>query len=126
KPEVGDPPGLDAVAFDLTITEQFTGDFIDAGITFFGSSQPDYPGGQQEGLGVQFEFEQASLGDLPVGTHTITMPLLRGFHPLTGIGDLPFNDIFGALGTGVNDVIPTGFQIYINKSSTAWTGYIDN
>jgi hypothetical protein len=130
KPEVGDPPGMDAIVFDLTITQQFpsgTGNFVDAGITFFGSSQPDFPGGQLAGLGVQFQADQVSLGALAVGTHTITMPLLHAVHPLTFDANQTFNDIFGGFGTGVNDVIPTGFQIYINKSSTAaWTGYIDN
>lgn len=130
KPEVGNPPGMDAIVFDLTITQQFPTEpagFVDAGITLFGSSQPDYPEGLKEGLDVQFQLDQVSLGALPVGTHQITMPLLHGFHPLTFAANLPFNDIFGGLGTGVNDVIPTGFQIYINKSATApWTGYIDN
>ncbi|BBO31209.1 hypothetical protein [Lacipirellula parvula] len=130
KPEVGDPPGMDAIVFDLTITQQFPtelGNFVDAGITFFGSSQPDLPGGQLEGLGVQFQADQVSLGGLAPGTHTITMPLLHAVHPLTFDTNQTFNQIFGGLGTGINDVIPTGFQIYINKSSTAaWTGYIDN
>lgn len=130
KPEVGDPPGMDAIVYDLTIIQQFPtelGNFVDAGITFFGSSQPDYPGGQQQGLGVQFQFDQVPLGDLAPGTHTITMPLLKGVHPLTFESNKSFNEIFGREGTGQNDVIPTGFQIYINKSATAaWTGYIDN
>lgn len=130
KPEVGDPPGMDAVMFDLTITQQFPtelGNFVDAGITIFGSSQPDFPGGQLEGLGVQFQADQVSLGGLAVGTHTITMPLLHAVHPLTFDTNQTFNQIFGGFGTGVNDVIPTGLQIYINKSATApWTGYIDN
>lgn len=128
-PEFGDPPGLEVIVFDLTITQAFpnnTGDFVDAGITVFGSSQPDYPGGQLSGLGAQFFNNQVSLGDLAVGTHEIVMPLSSATHPLTFVNG-SFNDIFGGSGTGENDVIPTGFQIYINKSNTApWTGYFDN
>lgn len=128
-PEFGDPPGLEVIVFDLTITQAFpnnTGDFVDAGITVFGSSQPDYPGGQLSGLGAQFFNNQVPLSDLTVGTHEIVMPLSSAPHPLTFVNG-SFNDIFGGFGTGVNDVIPTGFQIYINKSNTApWTGYFDN
>ena len=129
-PEFGDPPGLEVIVFDLTITQAFpnnTGDFVDAGITVFGSSQPDYPGGQLGGLGVQFFNNQVPLSDLTVGTHEIVMPLSSATHPLTFATGKSFNDIFGGFGTGENDVIPTGFQIYINKSNTApWTGYFDN
>lgn len=128
-PNFGDPPGMDAIVFDLTITQEFPnnpGDFVDAGITVFGASQPDYPGGQLQGLGVQFLNYQVPLGDLEVGTHEIIMPLTSATHPLT-FNPGSFNDIFGGFGTGADDVIPTGFQIYINKSATApWTGYIDN
>ncbi len=128
-PEFGDPPGLEVIVFDLTITETFpnnTGDFVDAGITVFGASQPDYPGGQLQGISAQFLGNQVPLGELPVGTHEIIMPLTSATHPLTFVNG-SFNDIFGTFGTGVDDVIPTGFQIYINKTTTAaWTGYFDN
>ena len=127
--EFGDPPGVEVIVFDLTITEAFpdaAGNFVDVGITVFGSSQPDYPGGQLGGLGAQFFDNQASLSGLTVGTHEIVMPLTSAVHPLTFVPG-SFNDIFGGFGTGINDVIPTGFQIYINKSGTAaWTGYFDN
>lgn len=126
---IGDPPGMEFVLYDLTITEQFPsepGDFVDAGITIFGNSQPDYPGGQLFGLQAQFFDDQVSLGTLEVGTHEIQMNLFSAPHPLTFING-SFNEIFGTEGSGPNDMIPAGFQIYINKSSTApWTGYIDN
>lgn len=129
-PEFGDPPGLEVIVYDLTITTAFPdnpGDFVDAGITVFGASQPDYPGGQLQGLSVQFFNDQVSLGDLAVGTHEIVMPLNSATHPLTFVTGQSFNDIIGTFGSGIDDVIPTGFQIYINKSATApWTGYIDN
>ncbi len=122
----GDPPGVDLVFLDLTIQQAFPnepGDFVDAGITVFGMNQD----GSLEGLQAQFQNNQVSLGDLEVGTHQIVFELSSAVHPLTFASDQSFNDIFGVLGSGANDVIPTGFQFYINKSSTApWTGYIDN
>lgn len=126
-PDVGDPPGLEVIAFDLTITEAFPEEgFVQGGVTFFGSSQPDYPGGRLEGLAAQFFANEVPLGNLAVGTHEIQMVLSQATHPLT-FEVQSFNEIFGTFDSGVNDVIPTGFQIYINKSSTApWTGYIDN
>ena len=128
-PAIGDPPGVDFVRFDLTILEQFPtepGDFIDTSIMLFGSSQPDYPGGQLEGLQLQFFVDQVPLGDLDVGTHEVQIDLTTSTHPLT-FEDGSFNDIIGTEGSGEFDIIPTGFQIYFSKSSTApWTGYIDN
>ena len=126
---IGDPPGVDFVLLDLTLLEQFPSDppgFVDAGISIFGSSQPDYPGGRQDGLHVQFFDNQVALGDLEAGTHEIRIDLTQATHPLTfELGS--FNDIIGTFDSGPNDIIPTGFQIYINKSSTApWTGYIDD
>ncbi|MEO0477051.1 MAG: hypothetical protein AAF085_13930 [Planctomycetota bacterium] len=120
---------LESVVFDLTITEMFPEEaaFVDAGITFFGSSQPDFPGGPFEGLQVQFQADQVQLQDLQVGTHEIRIDLLSATNPLTFESGLPFNEIFGDFGSGPNDLIATGFQIYINKSADApWTGYFDN
>ncbi len=126
-PEIGDPPGMEVVVFDLTITEAFPAIcFVDAGITVFGATQSDYPGGQLAGLQAQFFGNQFSLGDLPPGTHEVQMELTSAVHPLT-FQLASFNDIFGVEGSGPNDIIPSGFQIYINKSTQApWTGYIDN
>ncbi len=55
-PAFGNPPGVDHILFDLTIApgEEFTGGFGIIGVTIFGASQPDYPGGQQFGLQAQF------------------------------------------------------------------------
>ena len=120
-PAIGDPPGVDFVLFDVTSLDAFPVDppgFVDVGITMFGSSQPDYPGGQQEGLQVQFFLDQVSLGDLEVGTHEIRIDLTEATHPLT-FEPGSFNDIIGTFGSGPNDIIPTGFRIYINKSGTA-------
>jgi len=125
-PEIGDPPGLDAVIFDLTLTAPFPEEgFVNAGITVFGHSLND-PGGAQFGLQAQFLGNEFPVGDLPAGTHEVRMELTSATHPLTFvIGS--FNDIFGVVGSGPNDLVPSGFQIYINKSTQApWTGYIDN
>ena len=127
-PQVGDPPVLDFVVFDLTLTEVFPAEgFVSAGITVFGASQPDYPGGQQFGLQAQFQFDEDLLiGDLAVGTHEVRIDFTQATHPLTFTA-ASFEEIFGNVGTGPNDLIPTGFQIYINKSQQAqWTGYIDD
>jgi hypothetical protein len=126
-PEIGDPPGMDFVIFDLTIPEAFPeSGFVSAGITVFGHSQPDHPNGQQFGLQAQFLDNEFPLGDLAPGTHEVRMDLTSALHPLTfTFGS--FNDIFGMPGTDVNDVIPSGFQIYIHKSTHApWVGYIDD
>ena len=123
-PQIGDPPGLDGIVLDLTITEAFPDEgFIDAGITFFAATQPG--DGQEFGLEVQFFADQVSLGALTVGTHEIEFRLTKSFHPKTFAAG-SFNDLFGEAGSGPNDLIPTGFEIYFNKSTNApWTGYID-
>jgi hypothetical protein len=126
--EIADPPGLDKVVFDLTITEAFAGEgFVRAGITIFGASQPDYPDGQLFGLQAQFQASEFDIDGLAPGTYPVEMLLDRATHPLTFATDQSFNDIFGEIGSGVNDLSPSGFQIYINKSNTApWVGYVDN
>jgi hypothetical protein len=127
-PEIGDPPGLEEVIFDLTLTEAFpVAGFVNTSISVFAMSRPDHPLGQQFGIHVQFLGNEAAVGDLPPGTHEIHIPLTMGFNPLTlEVGT--FNEIFGtAESDDVEDLIPSGFQIYVNKSTqAAWTGYIDN
>jgi hypothetical protein len=127
-PYISDPPGFDYIVYDLTITEMFPteANFVDAGITVFGVTQPDFPGGQID-VSAQFFNNQVQLQELTVGTHQIRMDLTNAVHPLTFESGKSFNDIFGVEGGGITDVIPTGFQIYINKSAdAAWTGYFDN
>ena len=127
EPFVGDPPGIEVVQFDLTIEEAFPDEgFVQAGITIFGSTQPDFPGGQMDGLQAQFFENEIPLGDLEVGTHALEIELSAAVHPVTFVTGT-FNEIFGTQGSGANELVPTGFQIYINKSSNSpWTGYIDN
>ncbi len=124
---VGDPPGLESVLFDMTIEQPYAGAFADIGITIFGASQPDYPGGQQFGLQAQFADFQ-SVGGLAAGTYSdVRIDLSSATHPLTFDTGQSFNQIFGVVGSGVNDVIPSGFQFFFSKSNDApLTVYIDN
>jgi hypothetical protein len=129
---VGDPPGFDLVIFDLTLEEPqpFPGTFVSLGVTVFGDSQPDYPGGQLEGLQAQFQDNEVlGVGDLEAGTHQIVFNLSSATHPLTFAFGQSFNEIFGTVGSGPNDIIPISFQIYINKeggAANAWVGIFDN
>jgi hypothetical protein len=128
-PSIGDPPGLKYVLFDMTIDPAggFPGNFAVVGVTIFGASQPDYPGGQQFGLQAQFaDFEHIG-GKAAGSTHTVRIDLNSATHPLTFATGQSFNEIFGGFGTGPNDVIPTGFQIFLNKSNDSpVTVYFDN
>jgi hypothetical protein len=127
-PLIGDPPGVTALTADVTIgpNDAFTGAFDLIGVTIFGASQPDYPGGQQFGLQAQFaDFKH--LDGLAPGTYPMTFSLASATHPLTFATSQSFNQIFGTVGSGPNDVIPTGVQFFINKSNDApTTVYIDN
>jgi len=125
-PLIGDPPGVSAITFDLTVPQggTFTGAFDLIGVTIFGASQPGP--GQQFGLQAQFaDFEHID-GKGP-GTYPVQIDLTSATHPLTFAAGQSFNQIFGTVGSGPNDIIPTGFQFFINKSNdAATTVYIDN
>lgn len=125
-PLLNNPPGVTSIAFDLTVNqgEQFTGGFALVGVTMFGASQPGP--GQQFGLQAQFaDFEHID-GKGP-GTYPVQIDLTDATHPLTFAQHQSFNQIFGTVGSGPNDLIPTGFQLFFNKSNDApLTAYIDN
>ncbi|MCC6493190.1 MAG: PEP-CTERM sorting domain-containing protein [Pirellulales bacterium] len=124
---IGDPPGVNAILFDMTIPSEFTGSFALVGVTVFAASQPDYPGGQQFGLQAQFaDFEH--IGGKAAGTYNdVRIDLDSTTHPLTFATGQSFNDVFGGVGSGPTDLIPTGFQLFFNKSNDApLTVYIDN
>jgi hypothetical protein len=116
---IGDPPGVDFVLFDLTIPEPF-GDqqgFARTSVTIFGF-HPELGGGLQ----AQFLDNEVSIGDLPAGTHEIRINLSSAVQ----FNGKSFNEIFGPI-DDPTQVIPSGFQIYINKSVTApFTVYFDN
>lgn len=125
-PAFFNPAGVDSIIFDLTITDPIPSGFVAVGVTVFGASQPDYPGGQLFGLQAQFA-DFVAVEGLAAGTHTITLDLSSATHPITFDGGQSYADIFGDFGTGTNDLIPTGFQFFLNKSNTIpATVYIDN
>lgn len=122
----GDPPGIDFMSLDLTVTEVNPPEtnFVDIFPVVFGASQPDPS--QQQGLEISFQANLISIRDLPVGTHHLVFNLDMGIHPLL-FEFATFNEIFGVVGSGPNDIIPSGWQIIVNKPATsAWTGYVDN
>ncbi|HEX3601999.1 MAG TPA: PEP-CTERM sorting domain-containing protein, partial [Lacipirellulaceae bacterium] len=125
-PLIGNPPGVSALTFDMTVApgDTFAGAFDLIGVTIFGASQPGP--GQQFGLQAQFaDFEHID-GKAP-GTYSVQIDLTSATHPLTFATGQSFNQIFGTVGSGPNDLIPTGVQFFINKSSDAPTiVYIDN
>jgi hypothetical protein len=125
-PSIGDPPGLDYILFDVNLPTAYAGTgFQLIGVTVFGASQPGP--GQQFGLQAQFaDFEHT--GNKAAGQHNdIRIDLTSATHPLTFETGKSFNEIFGTVGSGPNDIIPTGFQLFFNKSNDApMTAYIDN
>jgi hypothetical protein len=126
-PSIGDPPGLEYVLFDLTIPQggEFTGGFALVGVTIFGATQPGP--GQQFGLQAQFaDFEQIG-GKVAGAYNDVRIDLNSATHPTTFATNQTFNQIFGPNPGAPNDMIPTGFQFYLNKSNDApVTVYIDN
>jgi hypothetical protein len=126
-PAIGDPPGIDYILFDMTIPQQFTGAFALVGVTMFGFTQPDYPGGQQYGLQAQFaDFEH--IGGKAAGTYSnIRIDLTSATHGLTFAPNQSFDQIFGTAGSGPDDLLPSGFQLFFNKSNDEpLVVYIDN
>jgi hypothetical protein len=136
----GNPPGLDHVLFDLTIVQRFDIPnptpppdrlgFARIGVYAFGASQPDGGGNQffDKAILADIQNDEVSIGNLEPGTY----PDMRiDMDKLTDPLDFnvkTFNQIFGVLGSG-SDLIPTGFEFYINKSGGAdfpLTVYIDN
>ncbi len=110
---LANPPGVNEILFDLTLTDQFAGGFASLGVTFFGYSPSLMVGNQLQ----MADF--IAVEALTPGTYTdlsIATDVSFGGGP-------SFNDFFG----GVTDYVPTGFQFFINKSGTApITVYIDN
>lgn len=127
---IGDPPGIESILFDMTIDtgDEYAGaGFAVVGVTIFGASQPDYPGGQLWGLQAQFaDFEH--IGGKAAGTYTdMRIDLSSATHPLTFATEQSFNEIFGTVGSGPDDVIPTGFQFFFNQTGDSpVVVYIDN
>jgi hypothetical protein len=112
---IGDPPGIDHVLFDVTVTQEYTGTFANMGVTVFGCTQAGACGQQQQ------YFDEENV-DLLVGTHRDLRIDLTSSHQ-TGES---FNDAFGEQGSG-SPLVPTHFQFYFNKNGGVdLTLYIDN
>jgi hypothetical protein len=128
-PDIGDPPGLDHVTFDLTLTDPFPeGGFAVVGVMIFAVTQ--------EGAAVQLQTGPSTdpllefhIDGLEPGTYEdVTIDMTRFTHPVT-FEPGSFNDIVGIEGSGPSDIIPTGFQLYFNKTGGLGfplTVYIDN
>lgn len=120
-PALGNPPGIDYVLFDLTVTEDYAGAFGDIGITFFGHALNANP--QQFGLQAQFA-GIVSFADLLPGTYTdMRIDLTSATNPVTGETE-SFNQIFGP---GADQVtVASAFQFFMSKAADPATVYIDN
>jgi hypothetical protein len=121
-PLINNPPGVDAVKFDLTIgpNDAFTGGFDVIGVTVFGFNA----GLGQFGLQAQFAPLIHVEGKVP-GTYLDQLiPLTGATNPLDFTTNQTFNQIFGP---GANQLTPSGFEFFINKSNDAPTTlYFDN
>ena len=136
---VGDPPGLDHVTFDLTVPQRFGArinplapdpfnGFVSIGVTVFGVNQAGQPRDTQ----IDYTTRELRVGSLEPGTYRdLRIELDAMVHGET-FETVPFNDVFGTQGSGPNDLIPTGFELYFNKSGNSsdydhsLTLYIDN
>jgi hypothetical protein len=136
---VGDPPGLDHVTFDLTVPQRFGArinplapdpfnGFVSIGVTVFGKNQA----GDLRDTQIDYTTRELRVGSLAPGTYRdLRIELDAMVHGET-FAILPFNDVFGTQGSGPNDLIPTGWQLYFNKSGNSsdydhsLTLYIDN
>ena len=121
---INNPPGVTSIFFDVTLVDAYAGAFANIGVTIFGASQPGP--GQAFGLQAQFaDFE--SLGGKAPGTYTVQIDLASATNQVDFSTGQSFNQIFGQVGDGPNVQIPTGFQIFVNKSTDApLTFYVDN
>ncbi len=126
---VGDPPGLDHVTFDLTITQQFGkrinpaasdafSGFVSIGVTIFGKNQA----GQARDAQIDYSIgKEIGAGSLTPGTyHDRRIDLDALINPDT-FTDESFNDLFGTQGSSPTDLIPTGFQFDSTNPSAALT-----
>ncbi len=136
---VGDPPGLDHVTFDLTVTQRFGAridplapdpfdGFVSIGVTVFGKNQA----GDLRDTQIDYATRELRVGSLAPGTYRdLRIELDAMVHGET-FETVPFNDVFGTQGSGPNDLIPTGWELYFNKPGNSsqydhsLTLYIDN
>ena len=113
--------------FDLTIVQRFDIPnptpppdrigFARIGIAAFGATQPDEGGGQifDKAQLANVAEDEVPIGNLEPGTYRdLRIDMDKLTDPLD-FNMKTFNQIFGVLGSG-SDLIPTGFQFYINKT----------
>jgi hypothetical protein len=120
--------GIDHVLFDLTITEEFAPPPPDArfavvGVTIFAQTED----GSVTGIPVQFRHE-FHIDRRPAGTYPVRIDLLDAhpYGPDFLVDNASFNEVFG----DVDNLLPTGFQLFFNKTGSLMdhplTVYIDN
>ena len=110
--QLNDPPGVEYVLFDLTLTAPYTDTFANIGVTIFGHAL-NASGGPVFGNQVQFA-DEVALAGLGAGTH-INMRIDLDFSVGPYQHGESFNDIFGP---GMNDLtLASAFQFYISKNT---------
>jgi hypothetical protein len=105
--------------------QEFTGGFAVVGVTAFGCTQ----GGVSCGNPFQFADTENIGGKMADTYKDIRIDLDNSLHahPITGQPGLSFNQIMGPNPGAPNDIIPTHFQLFFNKSDDqGLTVYIDN
>jgi hypothetical protein len=126
---LGDPPGIDYISFDMTLPSVYgagndTPGFAVVGVSIFGHAQPG------DGPGYQAQFDDIEhIDGKAAGTYSVRIDLNSAAHPLTGDYPQTFDQIFGTVGSGPNDLIPSGFELFFNKNASLsypMTVYIDN
>jgi hypothetical protein len=114
------PPGIDHVHFDLTIPQQFAGNFANIGVFVFGvTNDGSATAAQAEFIGF------ARAADKPAGTYfDQRIDLSDGFIGAPLFVETTFNNL---IGPGPQQITPTSFEFYVNKpAGTPFTFYIDN
>jgi hypothetical protein len=98
--------------------------FAVVGVSIFGHAQPG------DGPGYQAQFDDIEhIDGKAVGTYHVQIDLNSATHPLTGALSQTFDQIFGTVGSGPTDLIPSGFEFFLNKNASLdfpLTVYIDN
>jgi hypothetical protein len=119
---LGNPPGVDYVLFDMTITTPFTGGFGDIGVTVFGHAVNHSPA--LFGLQAQFADTESLVGKGPGLYPDVRIDLSSAANPITFANE-SFNQIFGP---GPNQLtVASAFQFFLSKSAGAPAlVYIDN
>jgi hypothetical protein len=121
-PGLTPPVSPEEIDFDYTLTDAFTGGFALVGVTMFGSNAP----AGQFGLQAQFAPFIHLDGKTP-GTYHGSIALTGATNPLDFTPNEDYNTIFTAGVPASNQLNPSGFEFFLNKSNDApLTVYFDN